>query len=264
MSGKSVKDRILVLPDFQDENHNSADLYRFISTHMKVYKSGCGKDSPLIVPPDYVDMTPPDIIQSFEANGNVIPESSLYHLLGGEKADLQAGDLSERIQEMLEQVKQVKRLEQSAGMHSPYHADYIPDHFRLLQDRLPAFSENGGKLPVLSIHKEAGLSLDGSHIAEMGRQDDWILQLIRFFWAISAEHFVIDAERLSYDAFLFTKKGKLAAFTDYGLLSHYPAGGNRADAVNEHNLRAFAGLLSLFWDYYSRVPSDGMVDHFAV
>ncbi len=264
MSEKQVVDRILVLPDFLEKEGSSTGLYRFISLHMKIHRTGCQKNSPLIVPLVYVDMTPAEIIQSYEENNNVIPESSLYHLLGGENADLQAGDLSKRIQEMLQYVNQVKRLEQSAGMHSPFHADNLPDHFRLLGKRMPGAAKDGGKVPVLAINGKAELSLDDSHIPEMGRQDDWVLQLIRFFWAISAGHFVINAERLSYDAFLFTAKGKLAAFIDYGLLTSYPAAGNRDDAVNEHNLRAFANLLSLFWDYYARMPSEEMaaVSHY--
>ncbi|GAE34071.1 NYN domain-containing protein [Halalkalibacter akibai] len=247
---------IIILPSLNEKKDRSSSisnqLFYSYQSHCSVFKK-CGGDTDIVLEPNYKFESLNDIVEQYEREGHVIPETSIIHL--SDFHNIHFSDLSHVSQSIKKNLDHLQSINASSPFELSYYQDQtLTNHVDSLDQKLKNVSRHQySEIPIFEYWNK-DISLNNEHIEQMMKNPKWIIQLVVFFSSLTKNKMTVSIEDLNFDSFLYNQNGTIAAFISYDLVNIRP--NFSLTKITETNLRAFSKLLWTFYDYSSNVETD--------
>ncbi|WP_227938282.1 NYN domain-containing protein [Alkalihalobacillus deserti] len=247
---------IIILPSLNERKNRfssiSNQLFYSYRSHCSVFEK-CGGDTNIVSEPNYKFESLDVIVEQYEREGNVIPETSIIHL--SDFQNVHSSDVNNVYQAFKKNLDQLQRVHASSPFElSYYQCQSVNDHVASLNQKLKDVSRHQySEIPIFE-YSNKEISLHNEHIEQMTKNPKWIIQLVIFFSSLTKNKMTVTFEDLNFDSFVYNQNGTIAAFISYDLVNIRP--NLSSTQMTETNLRAFSKLIWAFYDYSSNVDTD--------
>ncbi|GGJ80706.1 mRNA-degrading endonuclease HigB of HigAB toxin-antitoxin module [Anoxybacillus voinovskiensis] len=238
---------LLIFPSFKKMIRNSitTTCYYAMNMHRKMHML-CGEKFSFFALPNYEYVSIDQLFEFYENDRLFYPVKAMDRLISELDEDYSLKRISLQVQSLEKVCHHVKNRKE-LDMYINNAKNYIDI---MKQAGVRSY------IPVMIYPCNRNLSVDYSHVLQMGNNDYWVIQLIQFFSAITDEKISVDVENISLDDFLFDKDGKIILFVGYDLLAHHRGS---SYTLLEQNLRAFSNLITSFFTYYYSYCPDSVL-----
>lgn len=220
----------------------------FLSNHIRAYDA-CHQHLPCVKEPFYDFFSSEEIVEMYEKEKSVFPESSVLYLMEDLHEHVYYKDSTDSYKQFVTGLEYLQTNNQSTLDLSFYQSSDVIRHKLKYTHFLSNLKKesNHKKLPVIYLSPTEQISRDDTYVKNMANQEFWLEQLITFFKVMTDQHIWIDSS-ISFDSFLYNHRGEIEVFTAYNLLTfeNHP---DRYVKITDHNLRVFAGLIQQIFNF---------------